>query len=258
MRQLLAFASWLLLPCLLFAHAVEAASLHDLSVVWILPFAAALHIAVGFGAGALLAKVCQLSAWRARVVVLSSALGSGNFFPIVVVHALAEQMVLLANPEPHSDPRALPLPDPSVYGSATHLTRQTNHQSESQRSEIVERGIGYIAYYLLVWSTLCWSVGWIYAAMPLAPQGATRLHDDHYHDQAAAQPAARPAARSSAGKSELAAEERAADEDGDEEEHGGLSQDDGCRVARGHSRVEWHGMNGGGAAPPAAAAAAEE
>jgi predicted permease len=124
----------LMLPCMLFSHVSESASLEAWTVCWVLPFSAALNIGLGFAISTAVALVARLPPARARVLRMSCTFGNAQAFPLVVLTLIAEDF-LTADPDAE------------------------------------RRAIAYVAYYLVCWSVVCWSFGWWFISAPIAPAG---------------------------------------------------------------------------------------
>lgn len=117
----------LLVPCQLFVSLCQATSLEALTQFWVLPAAAACHIALGFLLGGAVAQVGRLEAHRAPTFVMSCAFGNANAFPFVLLGTVVDELM------------------PGNPGARMH-------------------GNACIGFYLLCWSFSCWTVGYSYMA----------------------------------------------------------------------------------------------
>lgn len=120
-------AMQLLVPCQLFVSLCQASSLEALTQFWVLPVAAACHIALGFLLGGTVARASRLEAQKAPTFVMSSAFANANAFPFVLLGTVVDEL---------------------MPGNA----------------EAKMHGNACIGFYLLCWSFACWTVGYTYMA----------------------------------------------------------------------------------------------
>lgn len=96
---------------------------------WILPLSAAVHIGMAFALATFVSWAARMPEHSRRVFVLASSFSNSNALPVVLLDTVARDFIPA---------------DTTAF----------------------ERGVGYIGFYLICWSVVCWSLGLAYIAQP--------------------------------------------------------------------------------------------